>query len=512
MDPRLARRSDPADASDRDPVEAFRTDLERIRFSPYFARLAAVTQVISPGASGQIVHNRLTHSIKVTAVARAIAVRLRDTADPDLLERLGGCDPVVVQAAASAHDLGHPPFGHFGERILDRVARSRFGLADGFQGNAQTFRILTELDVIGSGGEGLELTAAVRAAVCKYPWSRFGEPDPHPSRASPAPKGGGPGPEGFGSGTFSAYVLDVGEMRQALSAYPQIGPWRQTVECSVMDLADDIAYSLHDLDDFHRAGVLQHASVAAEFRTWTRSRSELAAAAADRLRDRERVPGHALERLRRRLAAKDDWIFDDEAFAVAVGRVGTDLVDGLLAVPFDSSLAAERAVGAFTGSWIAHLQESVRLVADPPVRSGHVQLDRQAWHEVAVLKFVHQRFVLDRPDLAMFQRGQGQLIDAVVGELDAWLADPADAARAPRRLIDLVALAIDNYHRVYRDRPELLRHATGERSAGPDDLLRWGRGRGILDYVASLTDDRAAGTAATLSGRGLRLWDAGTAL
>ena len=511
MDPRLARRSDTGTEPDRDPVEAFRTDLERIRFSPYFARLAAVTQVISQGASGQIVHNRLTHSIKVTAVARAIAVRLRDTGDSDLLERLGGCDPVVVQAAASAHDLGHPPFGHFGERILDRVARSRFSLADGFQGNAQTFRILTELDVIGSGGEGLELTAAVRAAVCKYPWSRFGEPDPHPSQASPAPKGGGPGAEGSGSGTFSAYVLDVGEMRQALSAYPHIGAWRQTVECSVMDLADDIAYSLHDLDDFDRAGVLQHASVSAEFRTWTRSRAELAAARSDRLRDRERVPGHALERLRRRLSAKDDWIFDDEAFGVAVGRVGTDLVDGLLAVPFDSSLEAERAVGAFTGSWIAHLQESVRLVADPPIRSGHVQLDRQAWHEVAVLKFVHQRFVLDRPDLAMFQRGQGQLIDSLVGELDAWLADPADAARAPRRLIDLVALAIDNYHRVHRDRPDLLRHATGERSVGPDDLLRWGRGRGILDYVASLTDDRAAGAAATLSGRGLRLWDAGTA-
>ena len=126
---------------------AFRTDLERIRFSPYFSRLAAVTQVISQGAAGQVVHNRLTHTIKVTAVARAIATAIRSGPDAALADELGGCDPVVVQAAASAHDLGHPPFGHLGERILDRIARSRFGLADGFEGNAQTFRIMTELDV-----------------------------------------------------------------------------------------------------------------------------------------------------------------------------------------------------------------------------------------------------------------------------------------------------------------------------------------------------------------------------
>src|SRR6185312_5427681 len=141
---------------------AFRDDLERIRFSPYFSRLAAVTQVITQGAAGQLVHNRLTHTIKVTAVARAIAVSLRTGRHADLLDELGGCDPVVVQAAASAHDLGHPPFGHLGERTLDRIARSRFGLVDGFEGNAQTFRILTRLDVHG-GDQGLDLTAAVRA-------------------------------------------------------------------------------------------------------------------------------------------------------------------------------------------------------------------------------------------------------------------------------------------------------------------------------------------------------------
>jgi dGTPase len=509
LDPRLARRGG---AGDQDADDAFREDLDRIRFSPYLSRLSAVTQVISQNAAGQSVQNRLTHSIKVAAVARSIAVKLRSGPHAALLDELGGCDPVVIQAAATAHDLGHPPFGHLGERVLDRIARSRFGLADGFEGNAQTFRIVTELDVHGTSGEGLNLTSAVRAAVLKYPWARFGVPDPHPSTSRNPPKGGGQGEEGLGSGKFSAYVLDAGEMTEVLSAYPRIKPWRQTVECSVMDVADDIAYSLHDLDDFHRAGVLQHASVSAEFRTWNKRRAELEQADRHELRANERLPGYSLELLRRRLHAKDGWMVDDEAFAVAVGRVGTDLVDGLLAVPFDSSLAAERLVGEFTRSWIAHLQDSVLVSMDPPPRTGHVSLDRQAWHEVAVLKFVHQRFVLDRPDLAMFQRGQGQVMAALVADLDSWLADPVDAGRAPRRLIDLVELATDSYHQLARSNPGLLVTSTGEAGGVPDDLVRWGRGRGIIDYVASLTDDRAASSATTLAGHSARLWDAGSAL
>ena len=509
-DPRLARRGNPR--PDRDVESAYREDLDRIRFSPYFSRLAAVTQVISQGAAGQSVHNRLTHSIKVAAVARAIAVKLDRGPHRELLETLGGCDPVVVQAAASAHDLGHPPFGHLGERVLDRIARSRFGLADGFEGNAQTFRIITEIDVHGTSGEGLNLTAAVRAAVLKYPWARFGVPAPHPSAAAVPPKGGGRGTEGLGSGKFSAYVLDAGEMTEVLATYPLIKPWRQTVECSVMDIADDIAYSLHDLDDFHRAGVLQHASVAAEFRTWMRNRAALEKVDRRELKANERLPGNSLELVRRRLHDKDGWMVDDEAFAVAVGRVGTDLVDGLLAVPFDSSLAAERLVGEFTRSWIAHLQDSVVVSTDPPPRAGHVSLDRQGWHEVAVLKFVHQRFVLERPDLAMFQRGQGQVMAALVGDLDSWLADPVDAPRAPRRLIDLVELATNAYRQLAETSPDLLVDSIGDPAGSPDDLARWGRGRGIIDYVASLTDDRAASSATTLAGHSARLWDAGSAL
>jgi dGTPase len=152
------------------------------------------------------------------------------------------------------------------------------------------------------------------------------------------------------------------------------------------------------------------------------------------------------------------------------------------------------------------------VIEDPPVRSGHVVLGRQAWHEVTVLKLVHQRFVLDRPDLAMFQRGQAEALTSLVANLESWLSDPIDAGRAPRRLVDLVELATTGYHRVAKDEPELLVGPTGEPATSREDLARLGRGRGIIDYVASLTDDRAAASARTLAGFTGQLWDAGSGL
>ena len=179
----------------------FRVDRDRIAASPFFARLAGVTQVVSPAGAGLLVHNRLTHSLQVAQVARAIAERVAE--DP-LTTRLGGCDPDVVEAAALAHDLGHPPFGHLGEQVLDRVAREKLGLVDGFEGNAQSFRIVTTIDLHGPSGAGLDLTAAVRAAILKYPWTRGGYPVPHPAEALLPPRGGGPLPGAADAGGADA--------------------------------------------------------------------------------------------------------------------------------------------------------------------------------------------------------------------------------------------------------------------------------------------------------------------
>jgi dGTPase len=516
LEARAARRSGAGESGAGLAASPFRVDRDRIAASPFFARLAGVTQVVSPTGSGLLLHNRLTHSLQVAQVARAIAERLAaDPARAALVERLGGCDPDVVEAAALAHDLGHPPFGHLGEQVLDRLARERLGLPDGFEGNAQSFRIVTTIDLHGPGGTGLDLTAAVRAAVLKYPWARRGHPHPHPSTAARPPRGAGPLPAApeAGSAKFSCYLTEIDDLHasravfaggidqhpaaQHPAAQHPSAQWQQTVEAAVMDTADDVAYAIHDLEDFHRVGVLQQPGVAAELGGWLRDRTALAAADPSGLGSLR--AGADLELLRRRLRAKDDWAFDEDAFAAAVAVVRDELVEGLLAAPFDGSMAAERAVAEFSARWTARLVAGGQVLPDPPVRAAPVVLATAPWHEVAVLKFVHRRFVLQRADLASHQRGQATVLAGLVGALTDWLTDD-DPVRLPPRLHDLVALAHEEYRAFAGD--DRLCALLGERP----DVAALARGRAVLDYVASLTDGQASALLDVLTGRSARLW------
>ena len=477
----------------------FRLDLERIRFSPYFSRLSAVTQVIAQPGAGPLIHNRLTHSIKVTAVARAIAVSLTDAASPHREFALrNGCDAVVVQAAASAHDLGHPPFGHLGERVLDRLARDTLGLSDGFEGNAQSYRIITALDVSEAAPRGLNLTAAVRTAVAKYPWTRYLDVDALGD--GPLPRGLRRTPEGIEVPKYSAYGIDAADLDEARRGHP---PLRQSLECSVMDIADDIAYSIHDVDDFHRAGLLSQGAVAREFRGWIESSLQLGELAPDELIGRSAPPGSALETLRRKLTSSDPWMADDETFRAAVGVVADDLVDGLLASPFDGSIASERALSSFTNRWITHLQSSVVPTPDGVVRAGLVTLDGLAWHEVEILKFVHRHFILDRSDIVMYQRGLSRVLTRAVKGLTAWIRDEDDRDRVPQRLKELVEIASAGYEQLRVEAPD------GVPVPGRHEVRALGVGRGVIDYVASLSDDQALAVSEAIDGRPDRLWDIG---
>lgn len=268
-----------------------------------------------------------------------------------------------------------------------------------------------------------------------------------------------------------------------------------------MDIADDIAYSVHDVDDFHRAGLLSQGAVSREFRGWIDSAASLRT-----LTDDELVAGpagSALELLRRKQRCDDAWIANSEAFEAAVHTVASDLVDGLLAEAYDGSLAAERALASFTSRWIHRLQGAVELAPPDNPRTGLVMLDQAAWHEVEVLKFVHRHFVLGRPDIAMYQRGLGRVLTRAVKGLLAWLEDAHDQHRVPPRLQELVELATEGYVRLRREQPE------GVPLIARDDEVRLGRGRGVLDYVASLSDDQAMGVSEAIDGRPDRLWDIG---
>ncbi len=327
--------------------------------------------------------------------------------------------------------------------------------------------------------------------MLKYPWTRLDHPDPHPRLMDPPPRGAtapSDDPES-GSVKFGAYRTELDDLRQARAPFAgRIADWQQTVEASVMDTADDIAYAIHDVEDFYRVGVLQQGAVAAELMAWQREGASLRAITDAALTTSARRPGAAIERLRRQLHRKDGWIADDDAFAAAVEHVRGELVEGLLALPFDGSIEAEQYVTRFSARWTTRFVDAITVVEQPSVRSGHVLLGPAQWHEVQVLKFVHHRFVLARPDLALHQRGQARLLGTLVEALLEWLLDPEEESRLPRRLHDLVELAEAELH-----------------PRTPDRIGK-ARGRAIVDFVAQLTDGQAVAMLDSLSGRSGALW------
>jgi len=216
-----------------DRRKSFQIDRDRILYSSAFRRLAQVTQVVT-AQEGHVFHNRLTHSLKVAQVARRLAEKLLSE-QPDIAEKIGGVDPDVVEAAALAHDLGHPPFGHTAEEELDECATNH-GLRDGFEGNAQSFRILTRLAIHRVEYYGLNLTRATLNAVLKYPWLRGAREQKSLKKWR----------------KYSVYDLDKDAFYFARSE----GNEYQTAEASIMDFADDITYSVHDLEDFYLAGLI----------------------------------------------------------------------------------------------------------------------------------------------------------------------------------------------------------------------------------------------------------------
>lgn len=240
-------------ASDEGQGDAFEVDLSRIVHSGAFRRLQAKTQVIGLHVS-DVQRTRLTHSMEVAQIARQMVIHLNQH---PLLREAGALDASLIEAAALAHDLGHAPFGHRGEAALNQCMRN-FG---GFEANAQTFRLLTCLE--GERGQGLNLTRGLLLSIMKYPRlfhevenREQYEHDPHfqPPKSSVFT-----GDRGYFEWVLAPFSITEKNYLQACQSHTKKHhrTLHKTLEASLIEIADDLAYGTHDVEDGINLGMIR---------------------------------------------------------------------------------------------------------------------------------------------------------------------------------------------------------------------------------------------------------------
>jgi len=396
----------------------FQRDRARVLHSSALRRLAAKTQVVEVGAS-DFPRTRLTHSLECAQIGRELGAAL-------------GCDPDLVDAACLAHDIGHPPFGHNGESALAALATAGGALAcGGFEGNAQSLRLLTRLEPKVPGA-GLNLTRATLDAALKYPVT------------------------GSGTGKYGAYASDAAVFNWIRLGAP---PGRPCLEAQVMDWADDVAYSVHDVEDGLHAGLVTLKNL--------RDHSERVVVAGTALEaycpPSWHVSAAELESVFAEFVELPCWQFGFDggpAALVAVKNLTSELVgrfcqaaeQATLGIPgpasADHPTSAERTFSSSSTSDLGHLPDLSRYAAD-------LVVPRRQLLECALLKAVAAHYVMTRDGAAAQQARERELIAELAVAIErgapstldpvfrpAWDAAMGDEARR-RVVIDQVASLTD---------------------------------------------------------------------
>ncbi len=389
------------------PKRAGRSDFERDRARVLHCaglrRLSAKTQVVAPG-SADFPRTRLTHSLECAQIGRELGQEI-------------GCDPDLVDAACLAHDIGHSPFGHNGESALNELAIS-FG---GFEGNAQSLRLLTRLEPKVPGA-GLNLTRATLDATLKYPWF------------------GGPGVK------FGAYADDAEVFHWIRDGAPG---QRSCLEAQVMDWADDVAYSVHDMEDGFHAGLITFKTLKSPTERAELSRTTLAYCGSDV------TPGELTEILDD-LLALEIWPASYDggpAAAAALKNLTSELIGRFCVAAQQATLAtALDTTPPASGTPLSHASPIGHSLTR---YAANLIVPRRQRLECALLKGITARYVMARAGAAQAQARERELLAELAhavergapGTLDplfrpAW--EQAGSGAAQRRVvIDQVASLTD---------------------------------------------------------------------
>jgi dGTPase len=367
-----------------DQRSEYESDRDRIIYSSSFRRLNSVTQVVL-ASEGQLTHNRLLHSIKVAQVAEAIAAGVAEIAVKqgavDAIEYFGGLDRHCASSGALAHDLGHPPFGHVGEYALrdcvdEALADVVDTTSDGFEGNAQSFRIVTRLSLHREHSRaGLNLTMAGLNAMQKYPWVRSA-----------------------GAKKYGCYDSDVPALAEAREYVEHLGR-RRTLEAEIVDIADDITYAVHDVEDFFRAGLIP----LVEFRHYMRDATPM-----NSLRARAMAAWQADKGLREWMCGRADVPTpldsspDHGLFAASLEHITATFPN---IYSYEGSSTERGALRHWTSTRIAELLDSIKLSDDVGVALGD-----EGFATVLLLKEFTRSYIIDNPRLTNPQAGQRRIL------------------------------------------------------------------------------------------------------
>lgn len=446
---------------------AFRKDYARLLHAPSFRRLQGKTQLF-PSSESDFFRNRLTHSLEVAQIAAGIAEMLNATSIREHGSQ--AIDTDLVQFAAIAHDLGHPPFGHNGEEALDELMRD----SGGFEGNAQTLRILTSMErkLVKIDEEmvdryGLDLTYRTLASVLKYD-------SPIPIRREPE--------TGLCKGYYATEQDLVSQIKERV-APGYTGAKFKTIECAIMDIADDIAYSTYDLEDSLHAGFVTPTSL---IQAVSKEDSPVQNLVLHKTNEALKENGYAeidgaemLERtlhiLGANLLVELDATYNEMTKGEEENPLQRAAVRALHVAKFDGDLANDELTRTrFTAERIGRLIRQVQFEynAQFPALSK-VKLTRDALLDVEILKHLNFALVIRSPRLAVVQYRGKDIVKEIFEAL----------TKSKGRLLSGI------WEREY--------------VAAADDVVRQ---RVICDFISGMTDNYAVEYHNALFGDGTNLY------